>query len=158
MGWRASRELLIQVPKGIPSMRRHAGQALSPDIAPLRGFCCTLTSPLSHQSCVVIDLYGTSFRSASLPFVDSIAGRSRELLASRRGLQKLTSCWYSPSLAAVGLCRKSTYVFGSSGRRSASATKAHVGVRQAHGGAWEVLPGKKFFIRWPAGEPSLAIG
>ena len=27
-------------------------------------------------------------------FVDFIAGRSRELLASRRGLQKLTSCRY----------------------------------------------------------------
>ena len=88
------------------------------------------------------------------PFVNSIAPRSRELLASRREvLQTLTSCRYSPSLAAVGLCRKSTYVFGPSGRRSASLTKTHVGVRQANCGAWEVLPGKKLFIRWPAGEP-----
>ena len=36
-----------------------------------------------------------------LPFVDFIAPRSRELLASRREvLQTLTSCRYSPSLAA----------------------------------------------------------
>ena len=42
---------------------------------------------------------------------------------------------FAVTMAAVCPCRESTYVFGSSGRRSASATKTHVGVRQAHCGA-----------------------
>ena len=34
-------------------------------------------------------------------------------------------------------------------------TKTYVGARQADCGAWEVVPGKKLLIRWPAGSPSL---
>ena len=56
------------------------------------------------------------------------------------------------------LCRESAYVFGPSGRRSASATKTHVGARQADCGAWEVSPGRKLSIPWPAGESPPSIG
>ena len=64
-------------------------------------FYCTLTSPLSHQSCVVIDLYGTSFRSASL-------------LSSILSLGEAESCWppgegftntdQLPVFAVIGSC------------------------------------------------------
>ena len=91
---------------------------------------CTLTSPLSHQSCVVDRSLRGELQICEPPFVDSIAPRSRELLASRPGaLQTLTSCRYSPSLAAVGLCRESTYVFVTEREEGASVTKTHVEVR-----------------------------
>ena len=65
---------------------------------------------------MVIDLYGTSFISASLLSPVSSLAR-RELLASRREvLQTLTSRRYSPSLAAVGLCRESTCEYHDVGR------------------------------------------
>ena len=109
-------------------------------------------------------------------FVDFIAPRSRELLASRREvLQTLTSRRYSPSLAAVGLCRESTYVFGPSGRRSAGLTKTYAEICRAKscssaGPSGEPLPGyDKNLLRkmkmvplpvgaWPNCLPARAIG
>ena len=90
------------------------------------------------------------------PFVDFIAPRSRELLASRREvLQTLTSCRYSQSLAAVGLCRESIYVFGPSGREECECKKSDVGYDKPIAGHRKFCRVKSCSSAGPPASPSL---
>ena len=104
------------------------------------------------------DLYGNSFRPASLLSLILSLGEAESCWPPPRVLQTLTSCRYSPSLAAVCLCRESTYVFGPSRRRSASATKTHAGYDKPTAGHKKFCRAKSCSSAGPpASPPSIGL-